>query len=93
MNITEDMRETLFGRPQKVFATICPNRTTKPVVSLHSTVGQAKNAVVAQTKGGYDRDKGGHQLREAEIYHLVEGIWVLLYRVEDGTYPNDLPWK
>jgi hypothetical protein len=90
--ITQDMRDGLL-KPQKAFATICPNRTTKPVVALHTTLGQAKSAVSAQTAGHYSKAKGGFPLHEAEVYHLVDGAWVLLHRIEHGTFTSDLPWK
>lgn len=97
--ITDEMRRSINDIPQKVYATIVPTRTTKPIVALHTTLGQAKNAVLAAgAPGAYSKEKGGYPVHESEVYRLETGkgeglVWELVYRIEEGTYPNDLPWK
>jgi hypothetical protein len=92
--VTNEHRDLLNRKPRQVYASIVPERTTKPVVALHTQLSHAKNAVTAQGAGGrFDRARGGYPVHEAEVYQLVNDLWVLLYRVEEGTYPDDLPWK
>lgn len=97
-NITDKDRETLFNFPTKAYATIIPSRTTKPVVCLHTTLGQAKNAVNAQSYGGEWMDVKGRRMyvnkvAEAEVYELTNGKWQLLWRIERDTPKIYLPWK
>lgn len=91
----EDYRDQLTKLKPKVWATIIPTRSTKPPVSLHTSVSHAKNAVSATYSRRYDFDtgRGGYPLAESEVYELVDGEWVLRWEIADGTYPNDLPWK
>lgn len=86
-------REQLVQPKVPVYATIIPSRTTKGVVAMHMQLGHAKNAVTTQTCGPYDRSRGGYAVDEAEVYELVDGAWRLLWRIERGTYKDDLPWR
>lgn len=97
-NITDKDRETLFNFPTKAYATIIPSRTTKPVVCLHTSLGQAKNAVNAQSYGGEWLTIGNKReyiqvVAEAEVYELTDGQWKLLWRIEPDTPKIYLPWK
>lgn len=99
--ITDDMRGQLTKLKPKVWASIVPGRTTKPVVALHTSLAHAKNAARNSTPvlppgvryPTYDKTKGGSPLGECEIYELVDGEWVLRYAVSNLTYPNELPWR
>lgn len=92
----EDHRNALKNVKPKVWATIIPSRTTKPIVSLHTQCSHAKNAVKASHMNNkhrsYDSSKGGYPLAEAEVYQLIDNEWILQWRIEEGTYPHDLPW-
>lgn len=93
-----DHRDGLTKLKPKVWATIVPTRTTKPVVALHTSLAHAKNAVRASAPYdarafSYDRARGGHAMGEAEVYELVDGVWELRWEIPEGTYPNELPWK
>lgn len=94
-HITEDLRTELARKRPDTWATIIPSRSSNPVVKTHATLAHAKNAVSGRQGafGAYLSEKGGWPLPEAEVYHLVDGEWELLWRIENGTYPNDLPWK
>lgn len=88
-SITEKHRVQL--KPVPAYATIIPARTTKPVVSLHNSLGHAKNAVQAQ---GFGYQSGrGYRVHEAEVYCLdYDGSWKLMWRIEEGTFADELPW-
>lgn len=99
--ITDEHRDTLRAKKMPVYATIVPGRTTKPAVSLHTRLSHAKNAVqsnYSNQRSAYDYEARCYRLGEAEIYQLVDAheggtTWSLLYRVEEGTLANDVPWK
>lgn len=91
-------RDKLNEFKPQVWATIVPSRTTKPVVALHKSLAHAKNAVSASSpprSAGFSHDsaRGGYPVAEAEVHELVDGEWVLRWTVDQGTYPNELPWK
>lgn len=97
--ITDDLRDRLRKKIVPQWATIIPSRSTAPAIKLHATGAHARNAISGtQATGGrgrfpYDRDRGGYPVAEAELYRFVGGKWRLEARIENGTYPNDLPWK
>lgn len=92
--ITEKMREELINTKLPIWATIIPSRSTKGVVALHKTEGHAKNAVRATGgTGRYNQTLGGYPVNEAEVYRLVHGQWELVWSIEKGTYPHELPWR
>ena len=95
--ITEQHRDILRNNKPRVWATIVPTRTTKPVVVLHNTLAHAKTAVrnvkvTSSPRPGYDKDRGGYPVGESEVYELIDGVWTLQWRIEEGTYPDELPW-
>ncbi|MDX2575935.1 hypothetical protein PV332_10625 [Streptomyces scabiei] len=74
------------------YATIIPDR--KPAVKYHAGSGLAKLAV------GYIgrywstvRQSWIDVVRGGEIYKRTADGWELLYRVEQGTPADELPWK
>ncbi|MEU3986118.1 hypothetical protein AB0F77_39680 [Streptomyces sp. NPDC026672] len=64
------------------FATIIPDR--RPEVKYHAGIGLAKLAVAYHTWGG---------ARGGEIYERTADGWELIYRVEEGTSSDELPWR
>lgn len=96
--VPADHRDGLTMLKPKVWASIVPTRTTKPVVALHTSIGHAKNAAVNAALWDsrsfpYDRAKGGYPVGASEVYELVDGVWELRWEIAEGTYPNELPWK
>lgn len=74
-------RSALRAEP---FASIVPDR--RPVVRYHAGLGRAKSAVAYV-------EWDGAPVRGGEIYWRDADGWTLLFRVEYGTQPDDLPWR
>ncbi|MFC7979533.1 hypothetical protein ACFUT3_30410 [Streptomyces cinereoruber] len=69
-------------KPQ-AYASIVPGRA--PELKFHGNIGRAKSAVAYRT--------WGRAARGGEIHRLVGDAWELVYRVEEGTPLDALPWK
>lgn len=87
--ITEDHRDKLRKTKIPAYATIIPYRSTKGAVALHTQLSHAKNAVSAQNF--WNQIERQRAYREAEIWYLLEGQWVRLWRIEEGA--AELPWR
>ncbi|MEW1551396.1 hypothetical protein [Streptomyces tsukubensis] len=80
------------GLKSEPYASVVPDR--RPEVKYHAGLGRAKNAV-AYSNDHYDTSTGDvvSVVRGGEIYERGADGWELLYRVEHGTRPEDLPWR
>ncbi|MEU6704754.1 hypothetical protein [Streptomyces wuyuanensis] len=84
-------REFLKDSP---YATLIPTRS--PMFKCHAGLGRAKSAVAYELPHRYNRETSRYEyagVRGGEVYKRVGGVWELLYRVEEGTLPEDLPWR
>lgn len=85
-------RNLLKGMP---YASLVPSRD--PVLKYHVGLGRAKSAVAWERPSRWNYSTSAFEYRGArggEIYKRTDnGTWELLYRVEEGTTPEELPWK
>lgn len=74
------------------YATIVPSRM--PTLRFHSGIGQAKTAVAWELPNrlGPASALEFQGVCGGEIHRWGGGQWRLLYRVEEGTMPDELPW-
>lgn len=84
------------GLASTPYASIVPDRA--PAVRYHGGLGRAMSAVSWERPSRYNRATGEFEyrgVRGGEIYEraALGAGWRLLYRVEAGTLPEDLPWK
>lgn len=84
-------RGGLKGLP---YASIVPDRS--PELKYHNGLHRAKSAVAYERPPfylhrGQRLEYGG--VRGGEIYERDGHAWKLLFRVEAGTLPEDLPWR
>lgn len=87
----EGPRKGLAGMP---YASIVPTRT--PALKYHVGLGRAKAAVAWELSNRYNYETRRFEyqgVRGGEVYKRDGHSWQLLYRVEAGTLPEDLPWK
>lgn len=87
----EPWRDGLKGLP---YASIVPDR--HPALKYHNGLHRAKSAVAYERNSRWNYDARTWEYRGArggEIYERDGHGWKLLYRVEAGTIPEDLPWR
>lgn len=87
----EPWRKDLVGLP---YASIVPDRS--PALKYHVGLGRAKSAVAWERPNYYNRETRQFEyrgVRGGEVFERDGHSWRLLYRVEAGTLPEDLPWR
>ncbi len=87
----EEPRKGLAGMP---YASIVPDRD--PALKYHVGLGRAKSALAWELSNRFNYETRQFEyrgVRGGEVYERNGHSWKLLYRVEAGTLPEDLPWK